>query len=205
MTPYPLFHFLRHGETDWNAQHRYQGQADIPLNDFGRWQAECAARYLKKHPFSAIVASPLARARETAEIINQERHLPLRFLPELMEMHLGEDEGAIKGPWLDEWRKGLYHPKGAETYTDFVKRCQTGIEKALTETGPVLIVAHGGVFWAVEEKMNLKLGRNLNNGEAITIIPSTKESRGRFTSPLTANLPSWEPQSRHSTSRLPVA
>ena len=67
-------YFIRHGETDWNAQSRYQGQADVPMNETGRAQArrngEALRRcYCRKSAHFSFVASPLLRARETMEIV----------------------------------------------------------------------------------------------------------------------------------------
>ncbi len=66
-------YFIRHGETDWNAQSRYQGQADVPMNETGRAQArrngEALRALLPASAAAAYVASPLLRARETMEIV----------------------------------------------------------------------------------------------------------------------------------------
>ena len=63
------FWFLRHGETDWNAQGLSQGNVDIPLNPTGYAQARSAAERLRRRGIATIVTSPLARARVTAEIV----------------------------------------------------------------------------------------------------------------------------------------
>ena len=65
------FYYLRHGETDWNRDRLCQGHTDIPLNETGRSQAESAKVRLQDCEIATICCSPLARARETAEIVNQ--------------------------------------------------------------------------------------------------------------------------------------
>ena len=76
---------VRHGETDWNADGRLQGQTDRPLSDFGRKQARGLADELAAEGFEAIYSSDLARARETAEIIGARLGLPVELDSDLRE------------------------------------------------------------------------------------------------------------------------
>lgn len=96
---------IRHGETDWNASHFAQGQSDVPLNETGRSQARALHDTLRTVPFTAVYASPLLRARETAEILFPGRDLT--FDPELMEANAGVWEGRntrmIEEERPDEW------------------------------------------------------------------------------------------------------
>ena len=86
----------RHGETEWNKLMRVQGgKSDIPLNDFGRSQAEKARDFLCKETFDAVYSSPLCRALETARIITQGRGIEITTLPELVEIDAGEYEGIL--------------------------------------------------------------------------------------------------------------
>src|SRR3954464_13091312 len=85
LNPIP-FWFLRHGETDWNAQGLSQGNVDIPLNPTGLAQAGSAADLLRGRGISTIVASPLSRARVTAEIAAEALGLPLTIDPDLREV-----------------------------------------------------------------------------------------------------------------------
>jgi probable phosphoglycerate mutase len=68
---------VRHGQTDWNLAHRWQGHVDIPLNETGRRQARLLARRLETLPIKAIYTSDLIRASETANIVAE----PLGILP----------------------------------------------------------------------------------------------------------------------------
>jgi len=162
MTELKDFYFLRHGETDWNLQHRGMGQQDIPLNQRGENQAVQAASLLKSEPIKTICHSPLSRAKRTAEIIAEFIKAPLIEVPELMKCCWGEKEGEIKGKWTEEWILGLNIP-GAESYKSFLTRALQGINKAISNPGPVLIVSHGGVFWGVQKFAQLGTQYELTN------------------------------------------
>jgi broad specificity phosphatase PhoE len=160
MTQIPLkpFYFLRHGETDWNREHKAMGSQDIPLNDRGLSQALIARELLKNKSIGTIVSSPLLRARQTADIIQQSISAPVMEITELQEACWGEKEGGLKGNglWINAWREGE-EIKDAEQYTDFVGRVTLGLEKALQYPGPVLIVSHGGVYWGVQHILALPM------------------------------------------------
>lgn len=161
------FYFLRHGETDWNLEHRAMGSQDIPLNDRGVSQSLNAAELLKNEPIATIVSSPLLRARKTAGIIAQHIKAPVIEITELQEACLGEKEGRLKGNglWINGWRGGD-EIKGAEKYSDFSSRIKRGIEKALEHKGPVLIVSHGGVYSVVQEILGLPI-TDLDNADPV--------------------------------------
>lgn len=86
---------IRHGETDWNVEKRYQGQEDPPLNRRGREQAKLLAEALSGVPVNVLYSSPLARARETAETLKERFGVPLHFEARLKEIHLGEWGGKL--------------------------------------------------------------------------------------------------------------
>jgi len=81
---------IRHGETDWNVEGRYQGQEDPPLNRRGRDQARFLADALSGEPLHVLYGSPLKRAWETAQIVQDKLTIPLHDEPRLMEIHLGD-------------------------------------------------------------------------------------------------------------------
>lgn len=100
---------VRHGQTDWNRDYRVQGQADPPLNETGRAQAETIAGALKGEPIEAIYSSPLLRAIDTARTINRFHGVPLIEHPALKELDTGEADG-------------IYFPHLAERYPDFFRQ-----------------------------------------------------------------------------------
>lgn len=159
MTKLPMksFYFMRHGETDWNSRHIAMGQSDIPLNERGIEQAYKATDLLKSCRFSAIAASPLKRAKQTADIIAKKISSPITIIEELKECSWGVMEGQRKddGGWIEQWRKDFVI-KEAEIFSSFAKRVMRGLGKALEyPEEPVLVIAHGGVYWAIREALNL--------------------------------------------------
>jgi broad specificity phosphatase PhoE len=161
------FYFLRHGETDFNLQHIAMGSKDIPLNNRGLSQAINAGEALKNETIGTIVTSPLMRARKTADIIAEYVKAPIIELSELKEASWGVKEGMPKGrgEWMQDWRDGL-EIENAESYVEFVNRVKVGLEKALEEKGPVLVISHGGVYWGLQEFLGLPL-YDLGNCEVV--------------------------------------
>jgi broad specificity phosphatase PhoE len=160
------FYYIRHGETDWNLAHRGMGQKNIPLNARGIGQAYEAAKILKNELIETICYSPLDRAKDTANIIGANRNCHLVEVPELTECCWGDREGDFKEKWIDDWVAGV-KINGAECYSEFIQRALIGINKSLEHKGPVLVVSHGGVFWAVQQFAQLGNRFDLRNGVPI--------------------------------------
>jgi probable phosphoglycerate mutase len=149
LNPTP-FWFLRHGETDWNAQGLSQGTTDIPLNAVGLEQARrAAATFAAGITVATIVASPLQRALHTAEATAAALGLPVTVDPGLREVEFGEQEGLPMGDWYDDWIAGTYTPKGAESFAELYERAVAAVNRATARPAPVLVVAHGALFRAL--------------------------------------------------------
>ena len=89
-----IIYLSRHGETDWNAEGRWQGHTDKPLNDNGRGQARALAESLRRTGLAGVVSSDLLRARETAEIVAAALGLTIDYFdPDLRERTIGVFEG----------------------------------------------------------------------------------------------------------------
>ncbi|MDO8423171.1 MAG: histidine phosphatase family protein [Parvibaculum sp.] len=175
------FYFLRHGETEWNRTHRAQGQIDIPLNETGVAQALRAAEVVRTLGVRRICASPLSRAFETARHSADAVGLPIEVVENLRECGLGSDEGRMHGgTWFADWRAGTYVPEGAETYAGFLTRVIGGVNDALTLAGdePLLIVAHGGVYWSILHHAGLSAEQNAGNGEVMRFAPPRADAPG---------------------------
>jgi broad specificity phosphatase PhoE len=147
------FWFLRHGETDWNAQNLSQGNVDIPLNETGLAQARSASLLLRNRGIRAIIASPLSRARVTAEIAAAELGLPLQIDDGLREVAFGVQEGKPMAEWFQPWVDGLLTPEGAESFPALTRRAVAAVNRCITRPPVVLVVAHGALFRALRGAM----------------------------------------------------
>lgn len=149
------FWFLRHGETDWNAQGLSQGNVDIPLNAVGEAQAVAAAGLLRHRGIRSIVASPLSRAHDTARAAAAAIGREVTLDEELREVSFGVQEGQPMAHWFDDWVAGHFTPEDAEAFTDLRARAVRAINRALERESPVLVVAHGALFRALRAEMGL--------------------------------------------------
>lgn len=150
------FWFLRHGETDWNAQGLSQGNVDIPLNATGRAQAVAAAEMLRNRGIASIVASPLSRAHDTALATASVLGLPVELDEGLREVSFGAQEGQPMSQWFADWVAGSYTPDDAESFASLRARSVAAINRALARPAPVLVVAHGALFRALRAEMGLE-------------------------------------------------
>lgn len=153
------FLFIRHGQTEYNATGRVQGQVDIPLNDVGKWQAERIGERLKSYEIRGIVSSDLSRAHDTAKAIGQ-HHPKLAILTtELLRevaygvfegMQLGEIEQTYPEEYL-QWRQGDigYAPPGAENIYEQRARAANALiwvrEHCVDAEGTMVVVTHGTI------------------------------------------------------------
>jgi 2,3-bisphosphoglycerate-dependent phosphoglycerate mutase len=144
----------RHGETDWNRDNRFQGQADPPLNAAGREQARALADALSGEPLAAVYTSPLRRAAETAEIVAAPQGLRVEPVDGLREVDVGSWEGRtrtdLEERQPEQFRRWLVeHEQGwddGETYEEMGRRVVPALlavaERHRGER--ILAVTHGG-------------------------------------------------------------
>ena len=150
---------VRHGETPWNREGRYQGRTDIPLSDAGQEQVRALARRLVHIPIAVAVASPLSRARTTADAILAGRTTRLELDESLLEISHGEWEGKLAtdvelshaemfGVWRTSPGRDAPAGPGAETLGDVEARAWPVLSRIcarLREDETALIAAHDAV------------------------------------------------------------
>lgn len=147
------WYLVRHGETEWNAASRLQGQLDSPLTGRGREHAENSARLLARLGVDTVFASPLGRVRETVAIVLTQVSLPVEFDDRLKEWSAGDWSGELHAElelkWPKEWTawradRYNYRPPGAENVVDLALRARAFIDEASEASGDrVAIIAHG--------------------------------------------------------------
>ena len=157
---------VRHAESVWNADGRWQGHADPPLSDRGRRDARAAAASVRD-AVDRVVASDLARARETAEIVAAELGIDdVEIEADLREIDVGEWSGLtgdqIEERWpggIDGWRAGTFAPPGAEDQRAFLDRVLRGLSGvAARDDRPALVVTHGGAVGRLERHLGVHPG-----------------------------------------------
>lgn len=137
---------VRHGETDWNADGRLQGQTDRPLSDFGRRQARQLADELADEELEAIYSSDLSRARETAEIVAERLELPVVLDPDLRE----KDWGTWEGLTAVERDRVEFVGESTGEHGERILRALRRISERHPGDGRVLVVTHGGSMRRVQ-------------------------------------------------------
>ena len=152
-TPSRTWYLVRHGETEWNAIARMQGQLDSPLTALGREHAKESGRLLARLGVDVLFASPLGRVRETLAILAEEIPVPPVFDDRLMEWSGGAWSGELyadlPGRWPDEWAAWVadrYYARspGGENFVDLTDRARSFLDDAKVAPGErVAVVAHG--------------------------------------------------------------
>ena len=157
---------LRHGQTEWNAGSRMQGQIDTDLTDLGRQQADAAAELLAKRQPLLIVSSDLRRALDTAVALSDRSGQPVSIDTRLRETHLGDWQGmthvevddvspGARLAWRDDAR---WAPHGRESRVDVADRSVPLVRELVAQQvgwgvedpdRPVVLVAHGGLIAAL--------------------------------------------------------
>jgi probable phosphoglycerate mutase len=182
------FVFIRHGETDWNRQQRWQGHADIPLNEVGLAQAARLGERLAGERADMLVSSDLTRARQTAQPLAEAWQatpvLESGFREQGFGIFEGLDAPTIKAQHADLWVRWLEHsadfaPPGGESLRQFHARVIAAVQAA-AERHPgrtLVVVTHGGVLdmlWRTVHGLPL-------DGLRACEIPNTGINRLRWT------------------------
>jgi broad specificity phosphatase PhoE len=152
---------VRHGQTEWNLEGRYQGITNTKLTTLGRKEAKLAAKYLSKINFTGFYTSPLGRTIETAEIFKKVIKKDYKVRGNLKELNFGEWEGLIFNEILEnynkdfqKWLKNPFEnaPTGGEGFKELIEKGSQEIDKILDENedgSNILIITHGGFIVAM--------------------------------------------------------
>lgn len=134
-------YLLRHGETEWNVQRRFQGIADIPLNAMGSKQAQWVAEYFTNIKTATVFTSPLIRAIVTAQAIALRNDFEIIMVESLKEIDVGNWQGLT-------WEEAQHRPNhDGETLQEFYQRCQAAIEEVIMKKcSHSIVVTHGGTL-----------------------------------------------------------
>lgn len=187
------FILLRHGQTDWNLQHLYQGQSDIRLNQTGIEQAREAAEALKHEKIDAAYSSDLSRASETAKaVLRYHPQIPLVIDPILRERAFGDLEGTpyqrdLLNPavrdLIDKNPYAYRFSGGGESLEDVLVRARKALEQIAAKhpNQNVLLVSHGtfiGLFIIALKGLPIAARKDYVIGNAVPIFVSTNETIG---------------------------
>jgi phosphoserine phosphatase len=149
---------IRHGQTEWNSQGRYQGEQDTILTETGIKQARLARKYLSRVNFANFYSSPKKRALQTANIITDGLKIQINIRENLKELNFGKWEGLtfenINASYRQDYQKWLSDPfnnapTGGENFKVLIERTGSEINKIVNENtdgSNVGIVTHGGVI-----------------------------------------------------------
>lgn len=166
---------VRHGQSVADIEDRHEGRADFPLTDLGREQAEKLSEWLKeRYNFDMIIASPLKRAKETAEIISSKMNRTIILNDDLMEWNNGvlagllREEAKRKYPVPEGGRKYFQSVEKGESLIDFRSRAEHFLAsllhsiKDVEDKTTICIVAHGGVITMLYRSfLNLPIDTNI--------------------------------------------
>ncbi len=160
---------VRHGQSEWNAQGRWQGQADPPLSELGRRQAIAAGAYVARTDrFDAIACSTLDRAYTTARLIAEQCAMVEPFATEhLIERSAGAWSGLTREEIERDYPgflKAKKYPEGYEYDDELLVRVNRGLAEIVSDLDGdrLLVVAHGGIVYAIEQSLGLPF-RHLSN------------------------------------------
>ncbi|MEK7340169.1 MAG: histidine phosphatase family protein [Candidatus Rhabdochlamydia sp.] len=159
------FYFLRHGETDHNVHGIYDDFTEIHLNENGKKQALEIHKIFRSIPIITVCSSPLLRVQQTKNIVLENKSVQDIILDELREcpsalwrLFLAAE---IRELTIGEW----------DLINEFTYRVKNGLEKALEYNAPILLIAHGGTYWALAHLLHLQGDPKIGNCVLTHIIP----------------------------------
>jgi broad specificity phosphatase PhoE len=167
-------YIARHGETDWNVQHKLQGMTDIPLNENGRRQAAALAESLKGVRLDAIYSSTLSRSRVTAETVAASMSMKVQSLDGLRERNYGHFQGGSDADPEYVKRQNVWDDRldDGESLNQLLARARDSLARIRREhpAGNVLIVAH-----RITNQMILRALLDLTPDQTLKIVQDNDE------------------------------
>ena len=168
-------YFVRHGETIWNVEKRFQGSSDSPLTEKGILQAKLLSDYLKNENFDAFYSSPAKRAMDTANMIIQSRNQNLNIINHFSEISIGDMEGVeshiFKKKYPELFHNFFFDPQNydpkvinGESFQELENRVKIGLDNLISqhrENEKVLLVSHGGTLRTLFNLINPKKNKEL--------------------------------------------
>ena len=191
---------IRHGQTDWNAEGRWQGQLQVPLNDAGLEQAQLLGAYLSDHPITAVYSSDLSRAHTTATCVAEPLQLIVNADPRWRELHLGILQGKTTNEINTQHADVAL--KMREDYLDYIvpqgesrramqaRAYEAYREIVAAEPGPeIAIVSHGGTIRVLLMKLfgDDIVQKSVRN-TSISIIETDGDTHGLLETAITPHL-----------------
>ncbi len=184
-----LIYLVRHGQTEWNVERRFQGQLDVPLSEVGEQQAEALADWLGRQPvqFGALYSSDLERAQQTAQPIGKRLGLVPELVPAIREIHVGEWQGLLSAEveqrypeQLAQWRAHRFKVPGGESIHEVQQRLALWYAEATAahRGQAIVVVTHGMALTALLAALNkwdltnleqLKPARSGNTGVTVVL------------------------------------
>ena len=177
---------MRHGQTNWNAEKRFQGQKGPRLNESGILNAEEAAEALMGKKISCIISSDMTRTRETGEIISKKVNAPLHFNELLRERNVGELSGLTVKEAMEKYPDIKFSDydfglelKGLEKWSSFTERTIKGFHEIIDAyDGDIVIVTHGGVIQVIKRHLGAsQTDQVVPNGSILQIMETSKDFR----------------------------
>jgi broad specificity phosphatase PhoE len=176
----------RHGQTTYNAEHRFQGQLDVPLNAVGRAQAERAAKYLAVLGPAQIWSSDLVRASATAQCLADLTSLVVQTDKDLRERHGGAWEGLTTDEIRDRYPEDLaaWNPPGGESVDAVAERTKTAFLRIADAAAPgslVVVAGHGAsLTWGMSRLLGLDERITGGLGNCCWSLLSRRSEGGRW-------------------------
>ncbi len=158
------FYFLRHAETDHNVYGIYDDTVDVYLNENGIQQAIDAQKLMNQLPFETVCSSPLSRVQQTKDIVLKDKKFEDLILDDFREC-----PGALWRLFLASELRSLTLEE-LKIIEEFFLRIEKGLFRALSCKGPLLLIAHGGTYWAISHLLKLEGNKKVGNCVCIKVF-----------------------------------